>query len=66
MHFLFESLYSNYVPFIKFEDVIYIKGKPTLLKRRRKTIKNLVTQVIKSNQIKKKIIKISKKKEKIN
>jgi hypothetical protein len=63
MKFLFESLYSNYVPYIKQEDVVYIKGKPVLIKRR-KTIKNIISHVIKSNQIKNKIFTLSKKKKK--
>ena len=63
MKFLFESLYINYVPFVKFEDVIFIKGKPVLLKRR-KTIKVLVNHVVELNKVKNKIFKLSKKKKK--
>ena len=63
MKFLFESLYMNYVPFLKFEDVIFIKGRPVLLKRR-KSIKVLVNHVIELNKVKNKIFKITKKKKK--
>jgi hypothetical protein len=53
----------NYVPFIKFEDVIFVKGRPILLKRR-KTIKVLVSHVFELNKVKNKIFKLSKKKKK--
>ena len=63
MKFLFESLYSNYVPLLKFEDVIYVKGVPKLVKRR-KSIKLLVSHVVELNKMKNKIVKISKQKKK--
>ena len=49
MKFLYESLYSNYIPFLKPEKVIYVKGKPIVINRR-SGLKNLFYQVKELNQ----------------
>ena len=39
MKFLFESLYMKYVPYLKPEDVIYQKGKPIIIQRKKSLAK---------------------------
>ena len=63
MKFLFVSLYENYVPFLRLDKVIFVKGKPILMKKRQ-TIKNIVTHVVELNRLKNKIFNLSKKKKK--
>ena len=63
MKFLYESLYTNYIPYLKFEDVIYVKGQP-IIKKRKKTLKKLISHVIELNKIKNKFYKSQKKKKK--
>ena len=57
MKFLFESLYMNYVPYIKPEDIIYVKGKPIVVKRK-KTLAKIIRHVIEMHKIKKKIYRL--------
>ena len=53
MKFLFESLYQNYVPYLKPEDVIYINGKPIIIERK-KSLAKIIKQIIELNRMKKK------------
>ena len=62
MKFLYESLYSNYVPFIKYEYVFFVQGKPIQMKKRN-TIKKIITHVMELNKLKNKMIKLTKKKK---
>ena len=57
MKFLFESLYMNYVPYLKPEDVIYVKGKPFIIKRK-KSLAKIISHVIELHKIKKKIYRL--------
>ena len=35
MKFLYESLYMNYVPYLKPEEIVYVKGKPIVIKKKK-------------------------------
>ena len=54
MKFLFESLYQNYVPYLKPEDVIYINGKSIIIERK-KSLYRIIKQIIELNKMKKKV-----------
>ena len=53
MKFLFESLYQNYVPYLKPEDVIYINGKPIIIEKK-KSLAKIIKHIIELNRMKKK------------
>ena len=57
MKFVFESLYMNYVPYLKPEDIAFVKGKPIIVKRKRSLAK-IINYVIELHKIKKKMYKI--------
>ena len=65
MDFLFKSLYSSYIPFLKQEDVIFIKGKPIVVKRKI-NLKKLIKYIYRLNKFKKALYKIKQKKKKTN
>ena len=68
MKFLSESLSSNYVPYLKPEDVIIINGKSIVIQKKKSLVK-IIRQVILLNKLKKKIYRlfeIRKKKKNIN
>ena len=63
MKFLFESLYQNYVPYLKPEDVIYINGKPIIIERK-KSLAKIIKQIIELNKMKKKVYMLFENKKK--
>ena len=52
MKFLYEKLYEIYIPYIKPEDVRFHKGK-MYIKKKKLTLKKLLTHIIKVSKIKK-------------
>ena len=63
MKFLFESLYQNYVPYLKPEDIIYINGKSIIIERKKNLVK-IIKKIIKLNKMKKKAYMLFENKKK--